>query len=186
MRKSVSLALISIIFGFSALALAAEDTKPNPPDAKAYSQAVDKAIEYLTTKGQDADGSFTAPAGPGVTAIVVTGILSQGRSPDDPVVAKGLQYLEKFIRPDGGIYEPKNFFKNSETSLGLMAFSAANKTGKSEQFAKIVKNAEKFLKENQWDERQSQDQAKCELRRVRATARASGPICRTRSSCSTR
>jgi squalene-hopene/tetraprenyl-beta-curcumene cyclase len=108
--------------------------------------------------GQAADGSFSAQAGPGVTAIVATSILSQGRSPEDPVVAKSLQYLEKFIQPDGGIYEPKNFFNNYETSIALMAFSAANKAGKNEKFAKIVKDAEKFLKEIQWDEQKSQDQ----------------------------
>ncbi len=39
-----------------------------------------------------------------------------------------------------------------------MAFSAADKDEKNERFAKIVKNAEKFLKDIQWDERQSQDE----------------------------
>jgi squalene-hopene/tetraprenyl-beta-curcumene cyclase len=159
MKKSISLAMFSVFFGLAVSAFAADETKSNPPDAKAYGQAVDKAIQFLATKGQAADGSFTAQAGPGVTAIVVTSILSQGRSPDDPLVAKGLAYLEKFIQPDGGIYEPKNFYKNYETCLGLMAFSAANKSGKNEPFAKTVKNAEKFLKEIQWDERQSHDQS---------------------------
>ena len=159
MKKSFSLAMLSVFFGLAASVFAADEAKPTPPDAKASSQAVDRAIQYLTAKGQAEDGSFTAQAGPGVTAIVVTGILSQGRSPDDPVVAKALKYLEKFIQPDGGIYEPKNFYKNYETCLGLMAFSAAGRGGKNEQFVKIVKNAEKFLKDIQWDERQSQDQA---------------------------
>jgi squalene-hopene/tetraprenyl-beta-curcumene cyclase len=159
MKKLTSFFLSLMLLGVATSMFATDETKPAPSDAKAYGQAVDKAIEYLSTKGQAQDGSFTAQAGPGVTAIVVTSILSQGRSPDDPVVAKALKYLEKFIQPDGGIYEPKNFYKNYETSLGLMAFSAANKSGKNEQFAKIVKNAEKFLKEIQWDERQSQDEA---------------------------
>jgi squalene-hopene/tetraprenyl-beta-curcumene cyclase len=159
MNKMFGMAMFIPLCVFSATVIAADDPQPTSPDAKAFSQAVDKAIQFLTTKGQAADGSFTAPAGPGVTAIAVTAILSHGRSPQDPVVAKGLKYLEKFIQPDGGIYEPKNFYKNYETSLGLMAFSAANKSGKSEQYAKIVKNAEKFLKEIQWDERQSHDQA---------------------------
>jgi squalene-hopene/tetraprenyl-beta-curcumene cyclase len=159
MKRMITLSALLMVLGAASLLFAADDAKPSPPDAKAYSQAVDKAIQYLTAKGQAADGSFTAPAGPGVTAIVITAILNHGRSPDDPVVAKAFQYLEKFIQPDGGIYEPKNFYKNYETSLALMAFSAANKSGKNEKFAKIVKNAEKFLKEIQWDERQSQDQS---------------------------
>ena len=158
MKNLISLAMLSVFFGLGVSAFAADEAQSNPPDSKAYGQGVDKAIQFLMAKGQAANGSFTAQAGPGVTAIVVTGILSQGRSPDDPVVAKALKYLEKFIQPDGGIYAPENFYKNYETSLGLMAFASADRGGKNEKFQKIVKNAEKFLKEIQWDERQSQDQ----------------------------
>jgi squalene-hopene/tetraprenyl-beta-curcumene cyclase len=160
MKKMIACVMASVIIaGFASASFAAEEAKTTPTDAKAYSQAVDRAIQFLTTNGQAEDGSFTAQAGPGVTAIVVASILSQGRSSDDPVVAKGLKYLEKFIQTDGGIYEPKNYYKNYESSLGLMAFAAANRGGKNEKYAKIVKDAEKFLKEIQWDERQSHDQS---------------------------
>jgi squalene-hopene/tetraprenyl-beta-curcumene cyclase len=159
MKKTMIVMMLFLLLGLSAGVFAADEAITSPADAAAYGKAVDRAIEFLTTKGQAADGSFSAQAGPGVTAIVATSILGQGRSPEDPVVAKALQYVEKFIQPDGGIYEPKNFYKNYETSLGLMAFSAANKAAKNEKFEKIVKNAEKFLKEIQWDERQSQDAA---------------------------
>ncbi len=81
MKKLFSLSLLSVFFGFAANAFAADEAKSAPSDAKTYSQAVDKAIQYLTTKGQAPDGSFSAQVGPGVTAIVVTGILSQGAAP---------------------------------------------------------------------------------------------------------
>jgi squalene-hopene/tetraprenyl-beta-curcumene cyclase len=160
MKKSLLLAAFFVLLPSSSF-LRADDEKPDAAaaDGKAYAQAVDKAIQFLSTKGQAEDGSFSKEAGPGVTAIVVTSILNHGRGPDDPIVAKGLKYLQKFVQPDGGIYEPKNFYKNYETSLGLMAFAAANKSGKNAEYAKMVKNAEKFLKEIQWDERQSHDQS---------------------------
>ena len=117
------------------------------PAAKSYEQMVTKAIGYLSTKGQAADGSYTAAAGPGVTALVTTSILSQGRSPDDPLVAKSLKYLEGFIREDGGIHAEGTFHKNYETSLAVMAFSKANRGGK---YDAILKKADTFLKTSQW------------------------------------
>ena len=38
------LCVVFIFFGLAASTFAADEAKPNPPDAKAYSQAVDKAI----------------------------------------------------------------------------------------------------------------------------------------------
>jgi squalene-hopene/tetraprenyl-beta-curcumene cyclase len=133
--------------------LAAED---KPIDAKAYSQAVDRAVQFLSSKGQAADGSYSSQAGPGVTAVVAAGILRHGRSADDPAVAKSLKYLEGFVQPDGGIYAKDNFYKNYETSLALMCFAEANRDGR---YDKLIKNAEKFLKEIQWDERTGNDKS---------------------------
>jgi squalene-hopene/tetraprenyl-beta-curcumene cyclase len=130
---------------------AADDT---PIDAKAYSQAVDRAIKYLASTAQAADGSFSAPSGTGVTAIVTAGILRHGRTADDPVVAQALKYLEGSLHEDGGVYAKDSFYKNYETSLALMCFQAANRNGR---YDKLVKGAEKFLKQEQWDERMSQD-----------------------------
>src|SRR3972149_6028059 len=127
--------------------LAAEET---PINAQANSQAVDRAIQFLVSKGQAPDGSFSAEAGPGVTAVVCAGILRHGRGPDDPAVAKSLKYLAGFVQPDGGIYAQDSFYKNYETSLALMCFVLANLEGRYET---LIKNAEKFLKENQWDEK---------------------------------
>ncbi len=127
-----------------------------PIDAKAYGQAVDRAIQFLLSKGQAPDGAFSAQAGPGVTAVVTAGILRHGRSADDPAVAKSLKYLEGFVQGDGGIYAKDTFYKNYETSLALMCFAEANRDGR---YNKLIKNADKFLKAEQWDERMGQDKS---------------------------
>ncbi|MGW8258160.1 MAG: prenyltransferase/squalene oxidase repeat-containing protein [Thermoguttaceae bacterium] len=138
---------IFFIFLATCTVLGAEE---KPADAQAYSRSVERAIQYLFTKGQAVDGSFSAQAGPGVTAVVTAGILKHGRGPTDPAVAKSLNYLQGFVQADGGIYAKDSFYKNYETCLALMCFVEANRAGK---YDTIIKNADKFLRENQWDEK---------------------------------
>ena len=126
---------------------AAADQPAASFDQPAYEQAVAKAIEFLRVKGQADDGSFSSAAGPAVTALVTTGVLKNGRTPSDPVVAKALKYLAGFVQPDGGIYQPNTRHRNYETCLGLMCFAAANSGGR---YEKIVKDAEAFLKRGQF------------------------------------
>jgi squalene-hopene/tetraprenyl-beta-curcumene cyclase len=123
-------------------------------DPAAYVKAVDRAIDYLQNKAQAPDGSYSKQAGPGVTAIVTAALLRHGRTPNDPVVAKGLKYLEGFVQPDGAISLPKSTVRNYETSLGLVCFAAANRDGR---YDRLIKNAEAFLKRIQWAEAQGQD-----------------------------
>ncbi|MFO0899180.1 MAG: prenyltransferase/squalene oxidase repeat-containing protein [Pirellulales bacterium] len=118
-------------------------------EAKSYDEMVAKAVEFLSTKGQADDGSFSQQASPAVTAIVVESLLKQGRSPDDPVVAKGLKYLEGLAQPDGGIYRPGTFHQNYETCISVMAFQSANKDGR---YADLIKRADAYLRDIQNDE----------------------------------
>jgi squalene-hopene/tetraprenyl-beta-curcumene cyclase len=115
--------------------------------ATKYAQMIDRAVAFLGTKAQAGDGSFNAGAGPAVTALVTTGVLRHGRSPDDPMVAKALKYLEGFVQPDGGIHAPETFYKNYETCIAIMCFKEANRNGK---YDAILKNADAFIKANQW------------------------------------
>ena len=117
---------------------------------------MDRAIEFLQNKAQAPDGSYSAQAGPGVTAVVTAAILRHGRTPDDPLVAKSLKYLEGFVQPDGAVSLPKSMYRNYETSLALVCFAEANRDGR---YDKLIKNAEKFLKANQWAEAQGQDKS---------------------------
>src|SRR2546423_6269502 len=68
--------------------------------AAAREQAVARAVDFLRTKGQADDGSYSAASGPAVTALVTTALLRNGRTPNDPQIAKSLKYLEGFVQPD--------------------------------------------------------------------------------------
>ncbi len=140
---------VPVAFGESPAAPAVADAE-GPVDAdeqRIYEQMVTRAIDYLATRGQAEDGSFSSFAGPGVTALVTTAILQHGRSPDDPVVAKGLAHLETFVHPDGGINREGSLYRNYETSLGVLAFSAANEDGR---YQEVLDRADAFLKGIQW------------------------------------
>lgn len=115
-----------------------------------------KAIDYLRHKGQAEDGSFSRQAGPAVTALVATGLLRNGLSPSDPLVAKSLTYLEGFVHEDGGIYRPDSTVRNYETCLAVVCFSEANRDGK---YDRLLKNADRFLKRLQWDEGEDKDES---------------------------
>jgi squalene-hopene/tetraprenyl-beta-curcumene cyclase len=115
--------------------------------SKTYEQTVSRAIEYLTTKSQTAEGAYNPQAGPAVTALVTGALLKHGRSPDDPQIAKSLKYLEGFVREDGGIHAAETNHKNYETALAVVCFGLANKSGKYDQ---IVKKGEAYMKSLQW------------------------------------
>jgi squalene-hopene/tetraprenyl-beta-curcumene cyclase len=124
-------------------------------DAAAYRRAVDRAIQFLQTR-QAPNGSFSGEKGLGVTSLVLTALLRHGRSPDEPLVAKGLKYLEGHVQSDGGIYVKDTFYKNYETCLALLAFVEANRDGR---YQKLIKSADQFLRGEQWDEKKGHDKS---------------------------
>jgi squalene-hopene/tetraprenyl-beta-curcumene cyclase len=120
----------------------AADTAAKPEDVKA---AVEKAVEFLKTK-QGEDGSVAPKlGGPGITALVVSGLLRHGYGPDHSVVAKGLKYLESQVQKDGGVYSKG--LANYTTCLGVVAFKEANADGR---YNKVIGNATSFLKSLQF------------------------------------
>ncbi|MGE3314844.1 MAG: prenyltransferase/squalene oxidase repeat-containing protein [Planctomycetaceae bacterium] len=118
------------------------------PDKKVLEETRKKAVDFLKSSQSD-DGSWTSPTIPGISALVVTSLLNNGVPADDPSVAKGLAHLKTFIQPDGGIYYAKSGHRNYECCIALMAFQAANAKG---EYQEIIKNADKFLRDLQWDE----------------------------------
>ncbi len=122
---------------------------------RTYEQMVARAIRFLE-QNQAEDGSFSAQAGPAVTALVCTALLRHGRSVNDPVVRKALGYLEKFIQPSGGIHHPRSRYRNYETSIAVMCFKQANRDGR---YDRVLKRAEAFLKRLQWDEGEGKDRS---------------------------
>lgn len=110
------------------------------PKADEVHASIEKAIAFLKTK-QGPDGSFTPNlGGPGVSSLVAAALIRSGHG-DDPVVKKTLEYLEKNIKDDGGIYNKG--LQNYSTSVALIAFKEANSGGK---YDKVIANAAKYLK----------------------------------------
>jgi squalene-hopene/tetraprenyl-beta-curcumene cyclase len=111
------------------------------PDPKEVKEMRARAIAYLQ-KAQGTDGSFSPRiAGPGVSGLVVAGLLRNGVGPDDPLVTRTMAFLEKNIKDDGGIYDKR--LANYTTCVSLMAFKEANQKGK---YDAVIHNATKFLK----------------------------------------
>jgi len=145
MWRAIRLPVLAGMLFFGMLALpSGAAAAPKPADIDAV---VKKAAEFLKTKQGD-DGSFAPKlAGPGITALTVAALIKAGVPPTDPVVAKGLKYLETSVKPDGGVYDKG--LANYTTCLALVAFSEANKDGK---YAKVIENAAKFVKGLQYGE----------------------------------
>jgi squalene-hopene/tetraprenyl-beta-curcumene cyclase len=111
-----------------------------------------KAVQFLKLT-QSADGTWTTANVPGITALCVTSLLQSGVSADDPTVDRALKFLTSLVRENGGIYHPQTQHRNYETSISVLALSAANSDGK---YDRIIRNAEKFLRGLQWDEDEEQ------------------------------
>jgi hypothetical protein len=171
------------IAAFAALAVVASAGRAIAADAAPdYDKIVANAKEFLLARGQAADGSFSAQAGPAVTGLVVAALLKNGASPDDPAIAKSLDYIKGFVHEDGGIYGPESKVQNYETAMAVMCFSEANKDGR---YDELLAGAEKFLRKLQWDDDEGHDQSSASY----GGAGYGGhqrPICRTRSFSSTR
>lgn len=148
MTLLTGVAVCALGMSFAAVAHAA-DAATGESDAKLYQQTVERGVEYLLTKGEQPDGSYgdKKQYGTGLASICTAAVLEQGRSPDDPAVAKSLKWIEKFVHEDGGIYSPDSPVKNYECSLAILCFTAANADGR---YTKLLKNADKFIKSIQW------------------------------------
>lgn len=133
------------------LTFAAEAAAPAKVDQTKVNDAINRAADFLK-QAQGNDGSFSSASGPGVTAIVAASLLRSGRTVNDPVVAKAIKFLESNVHEDGGIYQKGGNHKNYETCLAIMAFSEANADMR---YDKLLADAEKFVKKEQWDEGES-------------------------------
>lgn len=121
--------------------------------ADEWDKSVDAGIAYLKST-QNADGSWgTAPQNRGVTGLVVTALLKTGKvTVDDPIVAKGLKFIESLVNEKAGHIagqDAKVGLQNYVTSINVLALQTANKP---EKYKAIVGDAVKFLKKLQWDD----------------------------------
>ncbi len=131
--------------------------------AHAHSWPADPSSESLTEKAvtflksrQEADGSWSPNRKePGITALVITALLKTKQvTPTEPVITKGLTYLEGFLDAEGGM--PKAAHANYSTAIALMAFHEANVGGR---YDATIKGGQTFLKSKQWDESEGKNPA---------------------------
>jgi squalene-hopene/tetraprenyl-beta-curcumene cyclase len=151
--KLIALPLVGIVA--AALFCAPEPAAAQPKtavDAKLWTATVDKAIVYLTAT-QEPEGSWSAKTNPGITGIVLTGLLKTRRvTPEDPIAAKALKYIESLVNAEKGHIagkDPKVQLLNYVTSVNVMALVEANRADK---YRAVIGDAVKFLKKLQWDE----------------------------------
>ncbi len=145
-RRLVTAAVLAAGFGLSPhISAAPPDTALTAAEVKTIA---DKGYAFLKSK-QAENGSIAAreTRGPGVTSLAIASLIRLGYGPDDPVVAKGLKYLESQVKPDGGVYAQG--LQTYTTSLALVAFKEANAGGK---YDKVIASAAKYVKTLQYGE----------------------------------
>ncbi|MDA8743891.1 terpene cyclase/mutase family protein [Rubripirellula amarantea] len=108
---------------------------------------VDKGLAFLANEGQSDAGTFSDKVGPGVTALAVTSALRNGRGVDEPIVAEGLDALESYVKPDGGIYG-NGRLKNYETCVSIVCFAEANNSPTNKnpgKYNELINRAKDFV-----------------------------------------
>lgn len=107
-----------------------------------------RAVKFLLA-AQGQDGGWASETGPGITALVLRALAQDpGTGPQHPAVKRGIEFILKSQREDGGIYAAEGLLKNYESSVALSLFAAA----KSAEYATQIARLQKFLAQNQWDE----------------------------------
>lgn len=123
---------------------------------EAVNQAIARGIEYLKNRGQNAEGAFSPRVGIGVTALAATAMMKNGVSNKDPSVAKALNAIEAAVKDDGGIYADNSRLKMYETCVAVLCLKEAekfeNEKNESGKYQKLLANASRFLRGEQFDE----------------------------------
>ncbi|MFT3881125.1 MAG: terpene cyclase/mutase family protein [Gemmatales bacterium] len=119
-----------------------------PRGGKTREQAIDAAIAFL--KGaQSEDGSWSKAASPGVTGIVLAGLLKSGKVRSDEAPASAaLKHIESMIDSGEGHLAGgpgRIFHKNYITSVNLAALKAADNA----KYDPIISAATSYLKKGQ-------------------------------------
>ena len=136
------LLLIAILAATNSPAIAKESPAKLAP-------LVERGVAFLAN-AQDEDGSYSSFAGTGVTSLITTALLRNGRTPSDPLIAKSLAYLQTQVKANGGIYQKGSRYRNYETCLAMLCFAEANRKAHS-KYENLLDRAEEFVKDLQWD-----------------------------------
>lgn len=153
MRKATWLTMAVMVSFLPALA---QSSKVGP-DLKDWESVVGKAIKFAGASQEDSGGWSTAKS-PGITGVVLTGLLRTGQvTAKDPIADKALKYIEGLANPEQKHLagkDPKVQLQNYVTSINVMALVQANRADK---YQAIIGDAVAFLKKLQWDEGENKD-----------------------------
>ncbi|NOY43677.1 MAG: terpene cyclase/mutase family protein [Planctomycetes bacterium] len=155
MASHKKLTVLLAFFGLLAATLSIGPSVRAADGKTSLASSVERAINFLATTRAE-DGSYSSHAGTGVTSLVTTALMRHGRSPQDPMIANSLAYLEKNIRRDGGIYQKGSRYRNYETCLAILCFQTANRDGR---YSDLLAKAESFVKGIQWDGDEGHDRS---------------------------
>jgi squalene-hopene/tetraprenyl-beta-curcumene cyclase len=152
----VAVPFLSVVFLTSSPA-GQKTAGKNAPDAGQWQGVVARAVAYV--KGsQEPSGGWSTARSPGVTGVVLVGLLSTGQvTVKDPVAEKALKYIEGLVNPKAGHIagkDPKVQLQNYVTSINVLALTKANRADK---YKAIIGDAVEFLKKLQWDEGEGKD-----------------------------
>jgi squalene-hopene/tetraprenyl-beta-curcumene cyclase len=155
MPRTMSLHSLLLISGLCLSAGSELTAQTIGPRADELAKSRQRAIGFLKTS-QATDGSWTTPQSPSISGLVTFSLLQSGVPATDPVLEKALKHLETFVQPDGGIYAPKSQLANYETSIVVLALSAAKQP---EKYETLIKHADQYLRKLQWDESEQTDKS---------------------------
>ena len=124
--------------------LVADDAR-TPEEARRLTAG---GAKYLIS-AQETDGGWGAQAGVGVAGLILKALIREPTvGPKHPAVRRGVEFVLKSQRDDGGVYSAEGLYKNYESSVALSMLSALKAPAYEKQAAAL----QKFLKDNQWDE----------------------------------
>ncbi|MGI9429686.1 MAG: prenyltransferase/squalene oxidase repeat-containing protein, partial [Bythopirellula sp.] len=152
-NRFTSCLLIAAFMGSQTAVLGQEVSARAKPTKAKLAPVVERGVAFLAG-AQDEDGSYSSFAGTGITSLITTALLRHGRGPSDPLIARSLKYLQTQVKDDGGIYQQGSLYRNYETCLAILCFSAANRDG---NYDELLKRAEAFIKDIQWDAGEGHD-----------------------------
>ncbi len=111
--------------------------------------SMETAFKYFASS-QLQDGSWKND--PAITALVLYSFMLEPQyNPDAKtaeVIKKGYAFLEKNVRPNGGVYLHEVKYRNYSTAVCLLAFTASGNP----EYKSIIDNAKKYLIKLQLDE----------------------------------
>lgn len=114
---------------------------------KSWDEVADAAVGYLKTTQAD-DGSWSKQSHPGITAVVLTGVLKSGKvAAGDALATKGLAFVEKLIdEKEGHIAAGENIrHKFYTTTVNMQALKASGL----KKYDAVIGKAADYLKKGQ-------------------------------------